>query len=77
MNQSRDGEERLRELIGVDLIDAKLRRLARVDALLRLAAAHDRNETREAAHRREWVVVDPGSRSRRSSGMARLDGRPG
>jgi hypothetical protein len=46
MNQSRGCEQRPSELIGVDLPAGELKRLARVDALLREAVAGDRANTR-------------------------------
>jgi hypothetical protein len=38
--------QRLRDLIGADVPDDELERLVRVDASLRLAAAHDRRRRR-------------------------------
>jgi hypothetical protein len=44
MRQNARCEQRFRELIDADLAAEELERLARVDALLRVAAAHDREE---------------------------------
>jgi hypothetical protein len=44
MRQSQPREHRLRQLIGTDIPADEVERLTRVDALLRLAADHDRVE---------------------------------
>jgi hypothetical protein len=52
MRQNAPCEHRLRELIDADLPADELARLACVDALLRVAAAHDREEAATLTYRK-------------------------